>query len=176
MKRLLLYGVPVVALLAIAVPSLMRARQSPGVQGGLGDVRTILSAETGYAAGNGGYFDVPACLASPARCIPGARRHMAPLLDPATGFLDPATADLRPREGYQFDFKPGPPPRLTDEERKSVSSSSLDAFAVVALSVRGSPQRRAFGGDSTGRVCARGDGTMPEARDGRCPADCETLH
>jgi hypothetical protein len=152
---------------AVVLPALRRAGVSGGVQGGLGDVRTILSAEEAYASGNGGYYDVPSCLGTPARCIPRGGAAMP-------SHLDAALAALQPRAGYELRFHPGPPPILKDAEREVVSKSSLTAFAVSALPAEGRG-RKAFCGDSGGRVCARADGTMPPIRDGRCPDSCETL-
>ena len=168
MKRVVYAGL-LLLLIAIVLPSLLRARRIPGVQGGLGDVRTIVSAEQSYAAMNEGYFDVPACLASPSQCLPGVRNDEQP-------YLDPSTASLRPHEGYEFRFEPAPVPSLSDDQRKRVSKSSLSGFAVVAVPTHGSAQRRAFCGDSRGFFCARADGTMPGVRAGRCPDNCEALH
>jgi hypothetical protein len=168
MKRVL-YGVLILALLAVVLPALRRALATPGVQGGLGDVRSFMAAEVAYANANGGYFDLPSCLAAPNRCLPSAHSGQA-------GFLDAGLAQLQPREGYQFRFEAGPAPSLSDAERKTLSKSSITSFAVVAIPVLGGGQRRAFCGDSNGRVCSRRDGSMPVVKDGRCPEDCETLH
>jgi hypothetical protein len=159
----------VLGLAALVVPSLRRARSTPGVQGGLGDVQTILSAERTYAVSNGGYFDEPACLTAPDHCAPGYPSHATPL-------LDPALAGLAPRTGYSFQFHKGPPAQLTAAERGKCSPSSLVSFAVVALPLDRGRALKAFCGDSSGRVCARGDGQMPDVKDGRCPAACDTLH
>src|SRR5262245_45731391 len=109
LRRLFYLGLAA-GLLAVVVPSYMRARSTSGVQGGLGDVLTLLAAERSYATANGGYFDVPSCLGAPARCIPGARADLP-------RFVDERTATLQPREGYQFRFALGLPPALKDEER-----------------------------------------------------------
>ena len=168
MKRVVYAGL-LLLLIAIVLPPLLRVRSTPGVQGGLGDIRSIVSAEQSYAATNEGYFDVPACLASPRQCLPGVRDDVQP-------FLDPSVASLKPHEGYEFRFEPGPVPSLSDDQRKRVSKSSLSGFAVVAVPTRGSSQRRAFCGDSRGFIGARADGTMPAVRAGRCPESCEALH
>ena len=46
---------PVIA--AIVIPSLMRVRVLDSVPRASGDIRSLISAETIYAAANGGYFD-----------------------------------------------------------------------------------------------------------------------
>ena len=168
MKRVV-FAALLLLVIAIVLPALLRVRATPGVQGGLGDVRSIISAERSYAAMNEGYFDVPACLAAPSQCLPGVRDDVQP-------FLDSSIASLRPRGGYEFRFEPGPVPSLSDDQRKRVSKSSLAAFAVVAVPTRDSGQRRAFCGDSRGVLCVRPDGTMPGVRAGRCPDSCEALH
>lgn len=157
-----------IVMVTIALQALSRARRTPGVQGGLGEVRTIVSAEKAYAGLNGGYFDTPACLGAPSQCVPGTPGSVPP-------FLDPSLARLEPRGGYEFRFEPGPFPSLDDAERGRVSKSSLTAFAVIAVPRTGGGRGRAFCGDSRGTFCARADGTMPEARDGRCPKSCPAL-
>jgi hypothetical protein len=142
---------------------------SPGEQGGLGDLRTFMAAERSYAGANGGYFDEPSCLAAPARCIPG-------YAETGPVFIDTAWSGLTPRLGYAFRFHAGPAAPPAEREKAKASTSSLTAFALVAVPAPGSRQRRAFCGDSSDRICARSDGTMPEVRDATCPADCETLH
>jgi hypothetical protein len=164
MKRLLIYGIPVVLLAAVVVPSLRRAAGTPDEAGGLGDVRTLMAAERSYAAANGGYFDDPACLAAPARCLPAG--------NPPPSFIDAAWSGLGPRLGYEFRFEAGP---AVQAAPAGVSKSSLTAYAVVARPAAAAPGRRAYCGDSSGRVCARADGTMPGIIDGRCPEACETL-
>ena len=168
MKRAIVYGVVVLAALAVVVPSLRRATSTPGVQGGLGDLRTLMAAETAYANVNGGYFDVPKCLGTPDSCVPARGAHRPPL-------VDADLAALRPHTGYQFRFEPGPSAPSAEVRRQRLSESSLTSYAIVAAPVSGGAQRRAFCGDSTGRVCARDDGRMPAAVDGLCPRDCETL-
>lgn len=152
---------------AVAVPSLRRALDTPGVQGGLGELRSFQSAEISYANENGGYFDEPSCLGAPSGCIPRYRAAGTP-------FLDPGLATLRPSMGYAFRFHAGPRPQLSDRERAKVSKSSIVSYALVAEPV---PRRnlRAFCGDASGRLCVRKDGTMPDVKDGQCPQDCETL-
>jgi hypothetical protein len=162
-----LRSILILALLAILIPSVLRARRSPGVQGGLGEIRTLLSAENAYASANGGYFDSPSCLAAPATCLPGVPGGIQ-------AFLDRDMAEMGPHGGYSFRFCAGPAPVL-QESRGKVSKGSMMAFAVVALPLEGSGQYKAFCGDSTGRVCARGDGIMPVVESGHCPEACETL-
>lgn len=153
---------------AIAGPSLCRARPSPGVQGGVGEIRSLMMAEQVYSGFNHGYFDIPSCLASPSHCIPSYPSD-------AARFAEPELVSLTPRGGYSFEFHGGAKPSLSEAERAEVSPSSVTSFAVVAVPVEGQQGMRAFCGDSTGRVCARADGTMPKVEGGLCPDSCPTL-
>src|SRR5262245_18519420 len=94
---LVVLGVVLLGVGVLVAPALRRARSSPGEQGGLGDVRTWMSAEEAYARANGGYYDEPSCLAAPRRCLPDY-----PEDGPA--FVDAAMAGLQPRTGYSFVF------------------------------------------------------------------------
>lgn len=163
---LVVLGLIGLAVAGLVVPTCRRS--SPGTVGGMGDLRTFLSAEQAYASANRGYFDQPSCLAAPISCIPGYTAA-----DPV--FIDAAWSKLEPREGYEFQFHAGPSAPRNDVERARASKSSLTAFALVALPQPGNEQRRAICGDSGGRICVRGDGTMPEVETGKCPDTCETL-
>src|SRR5205823_811413 len=37
----------------------------------IGDLRTLVSAESAYSSANGGFYDDPRCLTKPSACIPG---------------------------------------------------------------------------------------------------------
>src|SRR5262245_10473822 len=152
-------------LAAIVIPGLWLARPAPDGQGGLSEIRTLMTAEDSYANVNKGYFDSPRCLGVPAACLPNVPRDMQP-------FLDRRMAELQPWGGYTFQFHAGPPPAI--EFEKEASKSSVTSYAVVALPLKGSGSR-AFCGDSMGRLCERADGTMPGVENGRCPDACETL-
>jgi type II secretory pathway pseudopilin PulG len=63
-------AIPLGIILAIAIPSFLRARISAGESGVIGDVRTVISAQFAYASANGGFFDGLECLAAPSDCLP----------------------------------------------------------------------------------------------------------
>src|SRR5687767_4728063 len=57
---------------AIAIPSLLRARVSANESATIGDIRTVISAQSAYQSSNGGWYDSKlTCLTAPsAGCIP----------------------------------------------------------------------------------------------------------
>jgi type IV pilus assembly protein PilA len=144
---------------AIAIPSLLRARVSANESATLGDIRTVIMAEAAYQSANKGFYDSPACLADPARCIPDYR---------GPTFLDPALAALPAKSGYERTFHPQPPP---GDLPPGASRSGLVSFAIVAVPVAVDKTGvRGFCGDSSGRICATNDGSAPPVVDGVCGA------
>jgi hypothetical protein len=158
---LTLLMVPVIA--AIAIPSLLRARVTANEHAALEDIRSVLAAESGYAAQNGGLYDTPACLSAPRECIPDYPPH-------GPTFLEGSLLGSEPRLGYRREFHSGP--AASPSERTGHSSTSLKAFAYVALpAISGRTGVRSFCGDATGRICAL-RGAPAAIEGGRCPADC----
>jgi hypothetical protein len=107
-------------------------------------------------------------LAAPVSCIPGYPAASRTLIDAAMSRLEPTM-------GYAFQSYSGPPPSRSDMERARASKRSLTALAVVAAPLPGNRLRPAFCGDSSGRLCVRGDGTMPGVKEGKCPETCQAL-
>ena len=136
----------------------MRRRESTVVA----TVSTVVFAEKQYAAANGSFFDEIACLTDPVKCIPGFDANGAP-------FLDPTYAWLEPRLGYHRAFHPGPKADPAAIAKARASPSSLRAFAFTVTPVKpGVTGGRAFGADSTGRMCMTKDGSAPPVRNGAC--------
>jgi type II secretory pathway pseudopilin PulG len=162
--------IPVIGIIAaIAIPSLLRARVSANEAAAIGDIRTVISAQTSYASSNGGYYDLLECLSSPDDCIPGY---------PAAGptFLDAELASASVRVGYRRTFHPGAEEVLTEEQSAILSPTSLVSFAYVTVPENpGVTGVRAFCGDSTGRICQFPEGEVPSIVDGACPTECEVL-
>lgn len=158
--------IPVMGIIAaIAIPSLLRARVSANEAAAIGDVRTVISAETAYQSTYGSY-DTLACLADPASCAPGRSG--------ATAFLGAELAGAGVKNGYRRSFHPGP--AAQDAGRGSHAPSALESFAYVAEPA--TPNRtgvRSFCGDASGVVCGV-MGALPEISDGRCPESCAPLH
>src|SRR6186997_2794680 len=68
---------------AIDIPSLLRARVSANESATIGDIRSILSAESAYQGANGGFYGNIGCLSTPSVCISA---YAGPT------FLDPGVA------------------------------------------------------------------------------------
>jgi len=131
---------------AVPVAGVVRARIAANESTAIGDVRTVISAQSAYQAANGGWYEKNfSCLAAPGGCIPSA-----PTTTPT--FLDSQLAALTPRAGYGHttpEFGLGP---RTAEP--TVSPGSVSAYVYVATPmVQGQTGVRGFGGDASGIVC-----------------------
>jgi hypothetical protein len=133
------------------------------------DVRTVLMAARQFASVNGGYFGELRCLTAPESCLPHYPKDQAPLLDPTHDWL--AT-----RLGYVRKFHLGPVANEEARVRAKAAPGSLRAFAfTVTPEIPGETGLRSFCGDSTWKVCAVPNGTLPPVKDGRCSAPCQEL-
>jgi len=155
--------IPVIGVVAaIAIPSLLRARVSANEAAAIGDVRTVISAETACQSANAGYFDTIECLATPDRCIPGFH---------GSAFIPARFVGRAVEHGYRRRFHPGPTAEPTPPK---ASRSSLMAFAYVEYpEQQGRTGVRSFCGDSSGRICYLVSGAEPEVALGVCPAACK---
>jgi type IV pilus assembly protein PilA len=159
----LLALVAILLVAAIAIPSLLRARMAANESAAIGQLRAIVSAETSYAAMNGGLYDDLDCLMAPAKCIPGAA-SASPLLDPQL-----SEKTLR---GYRFRFFAGAKPEPGTVDPSKVSPSSVASFSVVAEPLKeGATGTRIFCGESTGVIC-RIASVDPAALSQGCEASC----
>jgi len=123
----------------------------------IGTIRAITSAESAYAAVNGGIFDRLECLAGPSSCVPAAGRE--------NPFIDRLARTTE--HGYRFEFFNGPLARSDADVPRS--KSAMTRFAVVAVpleSQRG--QRRAFCADDRQVIYITASGAAPRVADGRC--------
>jgi prepilin-type N-terminal cleavage/methylation domain-containing protein len=131
---------------AIAIPSLLRARIAANEAGGVGDSRSVGSAEVAYSSSNGGFFGFMSCLSVPTGCGWAAG---------TTPFIDAQLGSLTTKQGYIRSFLPG-----------STGTGSPDpgvqTFVYFALPA-GVAQtgNRGFGIDHTGLICFTTDGTAP---------------
>ena len=160
-------AVPVLGIVAaIAIPALLRARITANEVSAISAIRTFVSAETAYAAVNGGFFDTPQCLASPVQCLPA---YSGPAL------LDARLDSQSARRGYRFQFVAGPAPDLQAVGSRGFSKSSLTGFSYIAVPTgSGSTGIRSFCADSGGRICSMREGAA-QPLGGVCPATCQTL-
>ena len=145
----------------LAVPAVRARRNAARESAALVELRTVVAAQTAYAAANRGSYDRLECLADPGACLePDAR---------AQRFLDASLLKPGERGGYVFRLHPGPPPPWQPDEEE-IPPSSMTAFAYVATPAPGTGDGRFFCADGTGLVCA---GTMPPADaawNGLCPS------
>jgi hypothetical protein len=156
---------------------LLRARTLANEDAAIGDLRTIISAETTYAAlANGNYYDtLLACVARPQSCCPGYANQMRsiPEWDADTpGFISAELAAKPVRYGYKRELHPG----VAAPFNTQISESSVVGFALVLVPVTpGLTGNRAFCGDESGMVRFAADGRMPPIVDGKCPESLGVL-
>lgn len=121
----------------------------------IGVLRAIVSAESAYAAANGGRYGMLECLAG-ASCTSSAR---------SASFLEPGLATLRERDGYRFAFHPVPEQRSADRRDRA----ALMRFAVVAVPVDARQGGdRSLCVDDRELISVTGAGTAPRVERGRC--------
>lgn len=129
----------------------------------IGTMRALVSAETAYAASNGGLFDTPECLVAPAKCLP---QYSGPPL------VDPAYSSDFTKSGYIFRFYPGAPADSATARARQLSPTSVTTFSYVAVpETPRSTGTRSFCGDSSGEVCSLAEDAVTD-REGACPASC----
>jgi len=143
---------------AIAIPSLLRARVSANESATIGDIRSILSAESAYQGANGGFYGNILCLAQPSNCI--ANYGAGPT------FLDPGVATASAtKSGYVRTFANG----NTVGTSASIGSSSIADFTYTATPLsQNQTGVRGFAGDASGRICFTPNGTVPSVGTNTC--------
>jgi hypothetical protein len=116
----LLGGIAIIGIIAaIAIPGLLRARMGANEASAIAAMRTMSSAQVAWLGSHNGRPALPSCLGDPASC--GDTQ--------STRFLDPETAALVTRNGYEFGFvlRPGDDEQARDT---SVSGSTDGASAA----------------------------------------------
>ena len=133
---------------AIAIPSLLRARVAANESAAIGDIRSVIAAESAYAHASGNAYGTLECLQGPGQCLAGHQGNAA--------FLSPQLA-VAQRSGY----------RRTLHLREDQGS-----FAYVAVPlVPGQTGVRGFCGDARGVICFTVDGQPPQVVNGECDLD-----
>jgi type IV pilus assembly protein PilA len=164
----LLVAIPLLGITAaIAIPSLLRARVSANEAATIGDIRTVISAESAYQSANCGSYGRLQCLSSPrgAGCI-------ADYPPGAPTFLDSSLTGATVKSGYQRTFHPG----AAVAPGQGSGCTGLESFAYTAEpATQGKTGVRGFCGDASGRICFTADGGAPSVTNGRCPEDCRLL-
>ena len=156
---------------AIAIPSLLRARVSANESATLGDIRTLISSQAAYQSANSGFYDGNlGCLTAPTTCIPSYPPN-------APTFLDSQLASQQPKSGYSRAFTTGAPiPAPAGAQTFSATSVSVYRYDATPVTI-GQTGVRAFGADSSGRICMTNDGqAVPAgAGAGQLPNNCQDL-
>jgi len=143
---------------AIAVPGLLRARQSGNEASAIGSVRAINSAEATYAAscGGGGYaVSLTVLSTAPAGGVPFISPDLA---------ADPAT-----KSGYTVTVEDGPGAVMVLADADTCNAGGSDSssgYFVHAEPVQvGSTGQRAFASNNTGTLYQKADGASAIAND-----------
>jgi type IV pilus assembly protein PilA len=154
-------GVFLVGILAaIAIPGLLRARIASNEATAVATLRTFVSAETSYAARNGGRYGSPECLSAPERCLPG---YSGPPFHPS-----PIERTFQNR-GYLFTFlslETVDPQKSFDEAARRIANYTLLAIPMT----EGSTGMRLFCVDATGVVVWATNVEPPTGTLTSCPA------
>jgi type IV pilus assembly protein PilA len=136
---------------AIAVPGLLRARQSGNEASAIGSVRAINSAEAAYAAscGGGGYATTLTNLGT-------APANGVPFLSPDLTAADPAL-----KSGYTVTVGAGVAPVVVLAQASTcnnVAASSSVYYVHAEPITVGSTGQRSFGSDNRGTIYQDGTG------------------
>jgi prepilin-type N-terminal cleavage/methylation domain-containing protein len=152
---------------AIAIPSLLRARVSANESATIGDIRTVISAQSAYQSSNGGWYDSDLqCLTAPSTCIPSY-----PAVAPT--FLDSQLTIQAAKSGYErsFDGTAVAPP-ITP----TISPTSVGTWVYHATpAVPNQTGVRGFAGEAGGRICFTPNGVAVTAAAGVIDPNCNDL-
>ena len=136
---------------AIAVPGLLRARQSGNEASAIGSVRALNSAQATFASscGGGGYaLSLTALGAAP----PGGVAFISP---------DLAAADPAIKSGYSVAVTGNGIQVLAAANTCNTSANSMSTYLVTATPVTvGSTGQRSFGSDNRGTIYQDGTGAI----------------
>jgi prepilin-type N-terminal cleavage/methylation domain-containing protein len=157
---------------AIAIPSLLRARVSANESATIGDIRTVISAQSAYQSANGGWYDsVFTCLTEPGNgaCIPSYPTD-------APTFLDSQLTALVPKSGYDRSFDDSAPGPAVIPPTSSPTSVGTYAYHTTP-STQNQTGVRGFAGEASGRICFTPSGApvAPGGTGGTIDPNCNDL-
>ena len=137
---------------AIAVPGLLRARQSGNEASAIGSVRALSSAQATFAAscGGGGYASTLAALAAPPPMG-------VPFISP-----DLATANVAPgKSGYLVNSATGGVQVLAAANTCNTTAASMTDYLVTSTPITvGTTGQRSFGSDARGTIYQNSAGVI----------------
>jgi prepilin-type N-terminal cleavage/methylation domain-containing protein len=155
---------------AIAIPSLLRARVSANESAAIGDIRTVISAESAYQSSNAGFYDTLLCLGTPSvGCIPSYPTTAPTFLDPNLASSNGAIT----KQGYSrlFDdmgvVAPLPP--------NASPTSTADFIYAATPTTVGQTGVRGFAGGGSGVICWEADGDDPATGVAPLPVTCTPI-
>jgi type IV pilus assembly protein PilA len=159
----LLVVAAIIVVAAVAIPSLLRSRVSPGESSHIGDIRSVISAQQAYQSANGGYYAGRLeCLSDPwaTGCIPSYPTN-------APTFLDSAIGSGQPKGGYVRSFTAAPAPMTVDTTATGRNSAIAFLYAATPQHM-GRSGVRSYAGDASGLICYRqGGDEIPANANGR---------
>lgn len=142
---------------AIAIPSLLRARVSANESATIGDIRTIISAQSAYQSANGGWYGPLTCLNVPtgAGCVPNY-----PAAAPTFADASIAGVAAGPKSGYARLFTAGGAPNPINTNVTGTASLSSYVYGASPVT-QGQTGVRGFAGDASGVLCFSSTGVHP---------------
>ena len=154
---------------AIAIPSLLRARVSANESAAIGDIRTVISAESAYQSSNAGFYDTLTCLSTPAPCIPSYPATAPTFLDPNLASSNGAIS----KQGYtRFYTDTGVVAPLP---ANASASSTADFIYAATPTLAGQTGVKGFAGGGSGVICYEPDGDDPAAGVAPLPVTCTPI-
>jgi type IV pilus assembly protein PilA len=141
--ELLIVVAIILIIAAIAIPNLMKSRMAANESSAVGSVRTINTAEVGYAA------------SCPAIGYSGSLTELntGAICQGGTGLIDTFLA-AGTKSGYTFAYTPGP----------AAANGVVTTYTVTGLPLTvGTSGQRGFYSDQTGVTTYTQDGTAPTA-------------
>ena len=156
---------------AIAIPSLLRARVSANESATIGDIRTVISAQSAYQSSNGGWYDSAlTCLTGPGLgCIPSY-----PTAAPT--FLDSQLTAQVTKSGYDRSFSAGAAAPATATGMGTISLTSVGTWVYDATpSTQNQTGVRGFAGEAGGRICFTPSGARVVSAAGVIDPNCNDL-
>jgi prepilin-type N-terminal cleavage/methylation domain-containing protein len=133
---------------AIAIPSLLRARVSANESATIGDIRSVISAQSAYQSANGGFYEsMFTCLTAPGigGCIPSYPSD-------APTFLDSQLTAQVSKSGYDRSFDGTAPVPATLPLTASLTSVGVWSYHATPTT-QNQTGVRGFAGEASGRIC-----------------------
>src|SRR5262245_8835442 len=149
---------------AIAIPSLLRARVSANESAAIGDIRTVISAESAYQSSNAGFYDTLPCLTSPTNCIPGYPNSAPTFIDPNLA----SNSGVITKQGYSRLY--ADTGAVTPLPPNASGTSTADFIYSATPTLENQTGVRGFAGGGSGVICWTPNAVDPAAGAAPLPA------